>query len=190
MIPTYCSSFAMFTKGVIRPRLLKRSLLIYILIVIALVYIFEILLFQTPSSRQTSYNQARNNVLDTVQKIGNFEDSVLPNQSTVILEPSHGLTCQESGAGLFILFVIVSAPNNVERRDVIRSTFQEMQPQWEQHFSTLVDGKYESLDVTKVFQLLFFVGQSAEHGITVILKFSVIIVSKLLDEVPRKLFMR
>lgn len=151
-------------------RRLKKNLLVYIGTFLILFLVTDLFVYQWPASRRQQYDNAVQKVLNALEPISNFDKSVLPNMSTVILEPSAGLTCQNSGSGLFLLIMVISAPGHVARRDAIRSTFNEMQPKWEEHFfeeKCLHKIDEHELNVTRVFQLLFFVGQSADDGISV-----------------------
>lgn len=160
----------------VRPRLIRRSLALYLVTLLCLLFFTDMILFGSPfSSRSSStYLRAANHVISSLSQISNMERSVLPNQSTVILEPSPGVTCKDSGLGLFSLFVVISAPENVRKREAIRQTFQEMQARWEEQFGEIKayhnnnsSGSTEDDKVNKVFQLLFFIGQPVEHGMSV-----------------------
>ncbi|ODM96713.1 Beta-1,3-galactosyltransferase 5 [Orchesella cincta] len=116
--------------------------------------------------RSSQIDVAGHNVLSALRQIYNANQSVLPTQSTVILEPSPGLTCQDGGAGLYLLFIVISSPDNVARRDVLRTTFHEMRQDWETQFFNNSSINMGSGNTTKLFQMLFFVGQTAENGIS------------------------
>jgi len=109
------------------------------------------------------------NVLSALSQIRNPNQSVRPTESTVILAPSPSLTCQNGGKGLYLLFVVISLPDNVGRRNVIRSTFQDMRHDWESQFfaNASLSAPTGNTTTTRMFQMLFFVGQTAENGISV-----------------------
>ncbi|CAL8119914.1 unnamed protein product [Orchesella dallaii] len=146
------------------PRLKTRSLALLIGTGLIATYVLICVL----NYRADQQDIAGLNVLSALRQIYNANQSVLPTQSTVILEPSPGLTCQDGGSGLYLLFIVISSPDNVGRRDVIRNTFHDMRQDWEtQYFGNgSANGGIASGNTTKLFQMLFFVGQTAENGIS------------------------
>lgn len=153
-----------------RIRLFRKTIAFVLGAFLTVFYIVDLIRSQYPSqSSRSRYLASVSSVVTTISELSNMERVVLPNQTTVILEPSPSVTCQNSGRGLFLLFIVVSSPENVAKRDVIRSTFNEMESKWKEEFARLKtkSNHSDTPEVDRVFQLLFFVGQSSEHGMTV-----------------------
>ncbi|CAG7726415.1 unnamed protein product [Allacma fusca] len=83
------------------------------------------LLFFINQHNQPSYaanaRLATQNILNAIGS-RNTSALVLPGEITVILQPSSVQACPSFGSNIFVLFLVISSPENIERRDAIRST--------------------------------------------------------------------